>query len=227
MRVLVVEDDRSLIKAITNVFKDESYQVDQAETGDEGLLLAESGIYDLLVLDIMLPGLDGLSIIKQLRAKQITTPTLFLTARDSVEARVQGLDAGADDYLVKPFAVEELLARARALLRRNGKLGAEGELAYGPLTFPAHEYDASVNGTALKLSSKEYELLKYLVMNREQILTRAQIFDRVWGIDSEANDTIVDLYIHYLRKKLSPFGSDQMIRTIRGVGYMLREVKDV
>lgn len=223
MRVLVVEDDRALLKAITNVFQDESYQVDQAETGDEGLLLAETGIYDLLVLDIMLPGRDGLSIIKELRAKSITTPTLFLTAKDSVEARVQGLDAGADDYLVKPFAVEELLARVRALLRRNGKLGSEGEVAYGPITLPTNEYDAVVQDTALKLSGKEYELLKYLVLNREQILTRAQIFDRVWGIDSEANDSIVDLYIHYLRKKLAPFCADSLIRTIRGVGYMLKE----
>jgi two-component system, OmpR family, response regulator CiaR len=226
MRVLVVEDDRALLKAITNVLTDESYQVDQAEMGDEGLLLAETGIYDLLVLDIMLPVLDGLSIIKRVRAKGITTPTLFLTAKDSVEARVRGLDAGADDYLVKPFAVEELLARIRALLRRNGKLPAEGEIAYGPVTLPPHEYDAFVHGTPLKLTSKEYELFTYLVHNREQILTRAQLFDRVWGLDSEANDSAVDLYIHYLRKKLAPLGCEHLIRTIRGVGYMLKEDKE-
>lgn len=223
MRILVVEDDVPLLNAITTVLEDENYQVDQATTGDEGLLMAESAIYDILVLDIMLPNLDGVSIIKKLRAKSITTPTLFLTAKDSVESRVKGLDAGADDYLVKPFAAEELLARCRSLLRRAGKLGMEGQMVYGPVALLENEHDAFVNGNALKLTSKEYELLEYLLRNREQILTRGQIFDRVWGFESETSDGIVDLYIHYLRKKLSVYGYEHLIRTVRGVGYMLKE----
>jgi two-component system response regulator CiaR len=222
MRILAVEDDRSLLQAITDVLKEEGYQVDCADRGDEGYLLAEKGIHDLLVLDIMMPGLDGLSMVKKLRAKGNQTPVLFLTARDSVEARVQGLDAGADDYLVKPFAVEELLARTRALLRRNGKIGMEGELVYGPISLKPNEHDGYVENHPLKLTSKEYELLKYFLHNREQILTREQIFDRVWGIDSEANYGIVDLYVHYLRKKLADYGCDHYIRTIRNVGYILK-----
>lgn len=144
MRILAVEDERHLLQAISAVFTEEGYQVDCADRGDEGLLLAERGIYDLLVLDIMMPGLDGLSIVRKLRSKGNLTPVLFLTAKDSVEARVEGLDAGADDYLVKPFAVEELLARTRALLRRNGKFAKEGELSYGPICLKEYEHDGYV-----------------------------------------------------------------------------------
>jgi two-component system response regulator CiaR len=226
MRILAVEDERSLLQAISGVLTEEGYQVDCSERGDEGLMLAERGIYDLLVLDIMMPGLDGLSMVKRLRAKGNRTPVLFLTAKDSVEARVEGLDAGADDYLVKPFAVEELLARTRALLRRNGKIGREGELTYGPIVLKVHEHDGYVGPHPLKLTSKEYDLLKYFLHNREQILTRDQIFDRVWGIDSEANYGIVDLYVHYLRKKLAEHGCDHFIRTIRNVGYILKGKKE-
>lgn len=223
IRVLVVEDDRALRQTVINVLHDESYETEEAEAGDVGLLLAETGHHDLYVLDIMLPGLDGLALIRRLRAKGIKTPALFLTAKDSVEARVRGLDAGADDYLVKPFAVEELLARIRALLRRDGKLAQDSSLSYGPISFLPMEHDGCVDGTPLRLTITEYELLLYLVQNREQILSRAQIFDRVWGLDSEANDSIVDLYIHYLRKKLVPFGCEALIRTVRGIGYMLKE----
>jgi two-component system, OmpR family, response regulator CiaR len=225
MRILIVEDDISLLRAITMVLEDESYEIDQVTKGDEGLLMAQASVYDLLILDIMLPHLDGLSIIRQLRAQAISTPTLFLTAKDSVEARVKGLDAGADDYLVKPFAIEELLARVRSLLRRAGKIGSEGQIIYGPILISTHEHDAIIAGNSLKLTTKEYELLSYLVQNREQILTRDQIFDRIWGIESDTSDAIVDLYIHYLRKKLSHYHLDNFIRTVRGVGYMLKGEK--
>lgn len=170
MLVLAVEDEQVLLQTIAGVLSDEGYQVDTADRGDDGLLLAERGIYDLIVLDIMLPG-----------AKGISTPVLFLTAKDSVKSRVEGLDAGADDYLVKPFAVEELTARVRALLRRNGKTTTEGELAYGPISLKVHEYDGFIADEPMKLTSKEYELLKYFLQNREQILTRQQNFDRVWA----------------------------------------------
>ncbi|MED1782640.1 response regulator transcription factor [Brevibacillus fortis] len=221
MLILAVEDEKALLQTIAGVLTDEGYQVDTAERGDDGLLLAERGIYDLLVLDIMMPGMDGLSLVRTLRAKGIMTPVLFLTAKDSVESRVEGLDAGADDYLVKPFAAEELTARVRALLRRQGKHNTEGELAYGPLSLKINEYDGFVDDEPMKLTTKEYELLKYFLQNREQILTRQQIFDRVWGIDSEANYGVVDLYVHYLRKKLGAY--EGFIRTIRNVGYILKK----
>ncbi|KMZ43179.1 MULTISPECIES: response regulator transcription factor [Bacillales] len=221
MLILAVEDEKALLQTIAGVLADEGYQVDMADRGDDGLLLAERGIYDLLVLDIMMPGMDGLSLVRTLRTKGIMTPVLFLTAKDSVESRVEGLDAGADDYLVKPFAAEELTARVRALLRRKGKQNTEGELAYGPLSLKINEYDGFVDDEPMKLTTKEYELLKYFLQNREQILTRQQIFDRVWGIDSEANYGVVDLYVHYLRKKLGAY--EGFIRTIRNVGYILKK----
>jgi two-component system, OmpR family, response regulator CiaR len=223
MKILVVEDDRHLLEAIVSVLKEESYQVDQTDDGLQGYQMAETGCYDLLVLDVMLPGMDGFTMIRKLRSQSVTTPALFLTAKDNVESRVQGLDAGADDYLVKPFAVEELLARIRALLRRFGKGGMELSKSYGKITLPAQEYEAYIDGKPLHLTVKEYELLDYLVTNRERILTREQIFTRVWGFDSDTSDAIVELYIHYLRKKLAPFGCDKWIRTVRGVGYMLKE----
>ncbi|WJQ82003.1 response regulator transcription factor [Brevibacillus brevis] len=221
MLILAVEDEKALLQTIAGVLADEGYQVDMADRGDDGLLLAERGIYDLLVLDIMMPGMDGLSLVRTLRTKGIMTPVLFLTAKDSVESRVEGLDAGADDYLVKPFAAEELTARVRALLRRQGKQNTEGELTYGPLSLKINEYDGFVDDEPMKLTTKEYELLKYFLQNREQILTRQQIFDRVWGIDSEANYGVVDLYVHYLRKKLGAY--EGFIRTIRNVGYILKK----
>jgi two-component system, OmpR family, response regulator CiaR len=223
MKLLIVEDDLSLLGVVRKVLEEEGYEVDHAITGDEGLWMAESGVYDLLILDIMLPNLDGLSIIKRLRSHAVDLPTLFLTAKDSVEDRVHGLNAGGDDYLVKPFAVEELLARCNSLLRRAGKVGVEGNLEYGTITVSTVEHDAFVQDKSLKLTSKEFELFHYLVQNREQILTRDQLFERVWGIDSDGSDAIVDLYIHYLRKKLAPFGLSPLIRTVRGVGYMLKE----
>jgi two-component system, OmpR family, response regulator CiaR len=223
MLILVVEDDLPLLKVIRTVLEDESFEVDAATTGNEGLMMAELGIHDLFIFDIMLPQMSGLTILKKLKAKSINTPTLFLTAKDSVESKVQGLNAGADDYLVKPFAVEELLARIRSLLRRVGKLEAEGQLRYGTITLSIHERDAYIGDSSLNLTTKEYELLQYLIQNREQILTREQIFNRVWGVDSDTGDSVVDLYIHYVRKKLSLHDCEQIIRTIRGAGYMLKE----
>jgi two-component system response regulator CiaR len=223
MRVLIVEDDASLLNAIADVFEEEGYQTDRADTGYDGLLYAEQDIYDLLILDIMLPGKSGLEIIKALRKKGIAVPILLLTARDAVEDRVKGLDAGADDYLTKPFAFQELLARARALLRRRSGAGADGEITCGPLSIRAKEHDAFVDGTPLKLTAKEFKLLEFLLLNRGQILTKEQIFDRVWGFDVDTNIGVVDVYLHYVRKKLALHKCDHLIHTIRGVGYMLKE----
>ncbi|WP_159883721.1 response regulator transcription factor [Paenibacillus puerhi] len=221
MRVLVVEDDERLLDAIASVLEDEHYRVDRADNGHEGFLLASQDCYDLLVLDIMLPAMDGISLIQSLRKRGIHTPCLFLTAKDSVESRVRGLDAGADDYLVKPFAIDELLARLRALHRRKGT-ETEAVLGYGGLTLAEQDCEAIYRGSRIKLTTKEYELLAFLIRHKEQIVKRDQVFARVWGMDSEANETAVDLYVHYLRKKLHSCGCDHYIRTIRSVGYMLK-----
>jgi two-component system response regulator CiaR len=223
MRVLVVEDDRDLRRAVVTMLAEEMYAVDEAEAGDVGLFLAESGSYDLVVLDVMLPLMDGFAVTRELRRRGVSTPILLLTAKDAVEDRVRGLDAGADDYLTKPFAMEELLARARALLRRQGRVTPDGEMRYGRLSLRAQAFDGFVDDQPLKLTQKEYKLLEYLLRNREQIVTREQIFDRVWGFDVEANLSVVDVYLHYVRKKLAAHGCDRLIRTIRGVGYMLKE----
>lgn len=223
MRVLVVEDDLPLRRIITTILEEEQYEVDQAEDGEEGYLMATSYEYDLVTLDIMLPKMDGFTLIKKLKREGCQIPTLFLTAKDRVEDRVKGLDFGADDYIVKPFATEEFLARIRSLLRRSGKIGIEGKISYGPILLDTNQHEGFIKEESLKLTIKEYELLYYLIQNKEHILTRDQIFERVWGIESETTDAIVDLYIHYLRKKLAPFGYEKLIRTIRGVGYMVRE----
>lgn len=223
MRVLVVEDDLPLRRIISTILEEEQYEVDQAENGEEGYFLASSGEYDLITLDIMLPKMDGFSLMKKLRREGCQTPTLFLSAKDQLEDRVKGLDLGADDYIVKPFATEEFLARIRSLLRRSGKIGLEGKISYGPLLVDTNLHEGYLHDDALKLTIKEYELLYYLIQNKEQIVTSDQIFERIWGIESETSDGIVGVYIHYLRKKLAPFDCEHLIRNVRGVGYMLKE----
>jgi len=222
MKILVVEDDNMLRAAITSVLIGEGYSVKETGFGDEGLFLAEQGIYDVLVLDIMLPAMSGLEIVKVLRQKDVLVPVLFLTAKDSVKDRVIGLNIGADDYLVKPFAVAELLARVKALLRRKGG-GTEDLLIYKKLSLNQKLQEASYESMNIGLTAKEFELLEYLTLNRERILTREQIFDRLWGYESESSYGIVDVYVHHIRKKMLTTGCDHFIRTVRGVGYMLKE----
>ncbi|MEG6584752.1 response regulator transcription factor [Dendrosporobacter sp. 1207_IL3150] len=223
MRILVVEDDNVLREAVVSLLKEEHYIVDEAASGDEGLYAAEQGIHDLIILDIMLPEINGLEIVKKLRANNCTIPILLLTARDSVDDRVVGLESGADDYLVKPFAIRELLARIKALMRRKGNIVLEGALSYGGITLNSKVRDGLVGGQPLGLGGKEYDMLEFFILNKEQILTRDQIFDRIWGYDSDAAISIVDLYIHYLRKKLVPVGCDTLVQTVRGAGFILRE----
>jgi two-component system response regulator CiaR len=224
MHVLVVEDDAPLMKAIVTVFEDEGYQAEGAVDGSEGLFMAEQGIYDLIVLDMMLPEVTGMDVIKRLRGQNVKTPILILTAQDSVQDRVRGLDSGADEYMVKPFASQELLARVRALMRRqSGASANDGHLSYLDLHIRAEMKDADINGCALQLTVKEYELLEFFVRHSRQILTREQIFDRIWGFDSDASLGVVDLYVHYLRKKLAAHACDHWLQTIRGAGYMLKE----
>ena len=223
MRILVIEDDNVLREATVAILKGEEYIVEQAATGDEGLYLAEQEIHDLIVLDIMLPGISGLEIVKTLRDKGCTVSILLLTAKDSVDDRVLGLESGADDYLVKPFAMRELLARIKALIRRTGNLVIEDQLQYGSLSLNSRMKDGFTDAGPLGLTNKEYEILEFLILNKEQIVTRDQIFDRIWGLDCDTSLSVVDIYIHHLRKKLITYGLDTLIQTVRGVGFMLKE----
>ncbi|WP_378954597.1 response regulator transcription factor [Pelosinus sp. sgz500959] len=223
MKILVVEDDQMLREAVVAVLREGDYLIEDTGTGDEGLYLAEQGIHDLLILDIMLPEVNGLDIVRRVRAQGNFVPILLLTAKDSIEDKVIGFNSGADDYLVKPFAVAELLVRVKALLRRTGIGGKEGEHCYGDVSVHPKLKDGFVGDHPLQLTSKEYELLEYLILNQERILSREQVFDRIWGLESETGIGIVDLYIHYLRKKMSPYGRDHFIQTVRGAGFMLKD----
>ena len=223
VKILVVEDDQMLREAIVAVLREDEYLIEDTGMGDEGLYLAQQGIHDLLILDIMLPEVNGLDIVKHVRAQGNFVPILLLTAKDSIEDKVIGFNRGADDYLVKPFAVPELLVRVKALLRRTGIGGKEGEYCYGDISVHPKLKDGFVGGCPLQLTSKEYELLEYLILNQERILSREQVFDRIWGLESETGIGIVDLYIHYLRKKMSPYGREHVVQTVRGAGFMLKD----
>ncbi|WP_028988070.1 response regulator transcription factor [Thermicanus aegyptius] len=227
MRVLVVEDDASLLKVIRDIFEGEAFQTDTAESGDEGYYLAEQAIHDLILLDVMLPEMNGVEIVKKLRAQSVWTPIILLTAKDAVTDRVAGLDAGADDYVTKPFAVSELLARVRAVLRRRGAIGQEGDLTCGPIRLVRATREAFSGETPLHLTKTEFELLEFFMCHKDQILTREQIFYRVWGGDSSSALTAIDVYVHHLRKKLVAHGAGDFLRTVRGVGYLFRGEADV
>ncbi|PFW96900.1 DNA-binding response regulator [Bacillus pseudomycoides] len=222
MRLLVVEDNAPLLESITQILCDE-FEVDTAMNGEDGLFLALQNIYDVILLDVMLPVIDGFEVIQRIRNDKIETPVLFLTAKDSLEDRVKGLDFGGDDYLIKPFQAPELKARIRALLRRSSNLTTKQTINYRGIELFGKDKDIQVGGEAIKLTLKQYELLEYLIQNSGKILMREQIFDRVWGFDSDTTVAIVEVYVHHLRKKLEPFGYQKDIQTVRGIGYMLKE----
>ncbi len=222
MHILVVEDERKLAALLRRVLSEERHNVDLAYEGHEGLDLALSGTYDALILDLMLPGLDGIEICRQVRAQRITTPILMLTARGAVEDRVRGLKTGADDYLVKPFAMEELLARIDALLRRRDRAFEENaQLRVGELTLDLVRHEVRRDDKVIELTSKEFALLEFLMRHPRQVLTRTQIIDHVWRYDLDALSNIVDIYIHYLREKVDQGFSRPLIKTVRGVGYKI------
>ncbi len=222
MRILVVEDERRLALLLRRVLLEERHTVDVAGDGVQGLDLASRDTYDLVILDLMLPGRDGLEVCRELRAAGVKAPVLMLTARAAVEDRVAGLNAGADDYLVKPFAMEELLARVNALSRRRGRdLDASLELRVGDLTLDLVRHQARRGARAIELTAKEFALLEYLMRHPGQALTRTQITDHVWCYDLEALSNVVDIYIHYLRDKVDRGFPHPLIRTVRGVGYKI------
>jgi DNA-binding response OmpR family regulator len=222
MHILVVEDEQRLAFLLRRVLLEERHTVDLAYDGQTGLDLALSDTYDVVILDVMLPGLDGLEVCRQMRAERIMTPVLMLTARGAVEDRVVGLNVGADDYLVKPFAMEELLARINALLRRRDRRFDEiPQLSAGDLTLDLVRHEARRAGRVIELTAKEFALLEYLMRHPGQVLTRTQIIDAVWRYDLEALSNVVDIYIHYLREKIDHGFSHALIKTVRGVGYKI------
>lgn len=227
MRILLVEDEERLSEALSYILKKNRYAVDTALDGITGQDLAETGIYDVIILDRMLPGREGVTILRNLRTQGIKTPVLMLTAKDTIADRVEGLDAGADDYLIKPFSTDELLARIRALGRRQSEV-IQGEcLQAASLILYPMRGEAECGGMVIKLTTKETQLLELFLRNKSQVITREQILDRVWGIDCEVDMNNVEIYIYYLRKKLEPLPAGIRIETIRGIGYCLKEVADV
>lgn len=222
MHILVVEDEQRLAFLLRRVLLEERHTVDLAYDGQSGLDLALSDTYDVVILDVMLPGIDGLEVCRQMRAERIMSPVLMLTARGSIEDRVTGLNVGADDYLTKPFAMEELLARINALLRRRDQRFDENpRLNVGDLSLDLVRHEVSRNGRIIELTAKEFALLEYLMRHPGRALTRTQIVDAVWRYDMEALSNVVDIYIHYLRDKIDQGFPHPLIKTVRGVGYKI------
>lgn len=221
MRILLVEDEPGIANFIRQGLSEAGYAVDVARDGCEGLDYALAVVYDLLVLDIMLPKLDGLALLRELRRQGDQSLTIMLTARDGVGDRVEGLDTGADDYLVKPFAFSELLARVRALLRRP-PLQMGTVLQVGDLVMDTVKREVKRNGSLVELSPREYAVLEYLMRHPDQVLTRTQIGEHVWNLDFYNESNVVDVYIGYLRRKLARHGDPPLIHTVRGVGYRIR-----
>jgi DNA-binding response OmpR family regulator len=220
MRVLVVEDEPGIALFVRQGLSEAGYAVDVAGDGEEGLDYALAAEYDAIVLDILLPQMDGLDLLRELRDRGLMTPVLLLTARDTVEDRVQGLDAGADDYLVKPFAFSELLARIRALLRRP-PLQAEAVLRVGDLEMDVARHEVRRAQRVIELSPREFALLEYLMRHPTQVLSRTQIIEHVWNFDFSYESNVVDVYVGYLRHKLNRGSDTPLIHTVRGVGYRL------
>jgi len=221
MRILVVEDEKKIAGFIKRGLKEEGYAVDVAADGDEGYELASVNDYDLIILDIMLPKCDGVTLCKKLRSDRVETPVIMLTAKTSVQDKVTGLDAGANDYLTKPFAFEELLARMRVLLRRTVQPATRLQVADLALDLLSHKVTRADRD--IILSSREFALLEYLMRNAGAVVTRTMISEHVWDIDFDTNTNVIDVYINYLRNKIDADFDKKLIQTIRGRGYMLKE----
>lgn len=221
-RILVVEDEANLARFIELELTHESYAVTVMYDGESGLQEALSTEYDCILLDIMLPKLNGLEVCRKLRSEK-ATPVIMITAKGETYDKVIGLDYGADDYIVKPFDIEELLARLRALLRRNkNEDGGEHLLVVGNLQIDKEAFTVFCDHQLIELTKTEFELLKLLAMNKRHVMTREKVLTAIWGYDNEVETNVVDVYIRYLRNKLKPFGQDQLIETVRGVGYVIR-----
>lgn len=221
MRLLLVEDEKRMAQALCELLRLEKYDVDHYADGEEGLYAAESGLYDVIILDVMLPGENGFEIAKEVRESGIKTPILMLTAKSDVDDKVEGLDRGADDYLTKPFMTKELLARLRALVRRTSN-SSDGTLSFGDITLNTNSSSLICSDNSVRLSEKEFHILEYLILNQGQILTREQIATKIWGYESNAEYNNVEVYMSFVRKKLSFIKAKTEIKAVRGIGYELR-----
>ncbi|KXT76832.1 response regulator transcription factor [Streptococcus sp. DD12] len=220
IKILLVEDDVSLSDSVYKFLEDFA-TVTQVYDGDEGLFEAESGVYDLILLDVMLPGRDGFAVLRDLREKGVTTPVLIMTAKESLDDKGHGFELGADDYLTKPFYLEELKMRIQALLKRSGKI-SETTLNYGDVSIDTSTNSCHVNGKTVELLGKEFDLVVYFLQNQNVILPKTQIFDRIWGFDSDTTISVVEVYVSKVRKKLKGTDFVTNLQTLRSVGYILK-----
>lgn len=220
MRLLLAEDDRDLNKTLVAIFSRNNYTVDSVSDGEDALAYLSSGVYDVAVLDVMMPRLDGFSVLKELRAKKISVPVLMLTARSALDDRIRGLDGGADDYLTKPFAVDELLARVRAITRRQ-TAERDNVLNFKDLSLDRSSYTLFCKDKSFKLANKEYQMLELLMRAPSKVVSTETFMDKIWGFDSDAELPVVWVYVSYLRKKLSLLGSEVKIKANRNLGYSL------
>ena len=223
MRLLLVEDEKQLAEALTELLMKNKHTVDAVYDGEAGLDYALTGIYDVIILDIMLPRLNGLELLQQLRSRGISTPTILLTAKGELQDKVTGLDAGADDYLVKPLAALELLARIRALSRRKGEMIVDDTLSFADFYLNLSSYELEGKHGNVRLTLKEFEILRYFMYRPHRAVTKDELIEKVWGFDSEADYNNIEVYISFLRKKLAHIGSRAVIITLRGIGYKLEE----
>ncbi len=220
MQVLIVEDDIRLAQALGQILEENHYQVDLVHDGDQGLAYAESGSYDVIILDVMLPRKSGLEVVAELRRANVATPVLMLTARTTVQDKITGLDSGADDYMTKPFSPAELLAHLRALTRRQGQVVFE-KIDFGDISLNLESHDLSCESKSINLSYKEFSIANILISSKGQIVSKDMLISKVWGVESSAVDNNVEAYISFLRKKLKFLGSNTQIETVRKVGYRL------
>ena len=223
MRILIVEDEVYLAEALSQVLMQHNYTVDTFNDGEDGYDNALTGIYDAIILDVMLPGMNGFEIVKNLRSEKINTPVMLLTAKGDVKDRIHGLDCGADDYLPKPFDTGELLARLRALTRRgNEVILSNNEIKFGDITLDTNSMQLYGETRETSLTKKEFELLEYLLINKSMVISKEQIIEKLWGFESEAESNYVEVYISFLRKKLAFVSDSVTIATVRGIGYRMR-----
>ncbi len=219
MKVLIVEDNKILLESVVEELS-KHFETEKCEDGEEALYLVNQNIYDLVILDLMLPNINGIDILKKMRVNNIDTPVLILTAKEALDDKVEAFTIGANDYLTKPFYMEELVARVYAILRTNGKIKERNGLEFKSLYLDTLEKRVYIEKEEIKLQNKQFSLLEYFVLNKGSILLKEQIYDRIWGIDSDATIEIVEVYVSNLRKKLSKYGYDKYIKTKRKVGYI-------
>lgn len=222
MKALVIEDDKILSDTIKQCIE-KQYNVEQAFDGYEGYIFAKENIYDIIILDLMMPEMNGYEVLTKLRKEQILTPVLILTAKDSLNDKVKGLQIGADDYLVKPFEREELLARLEAIIRRNNGFFIDNTLEFKELKMNLKNRTVTIKNKEVYLQGKQFDLLEYLINSQNTIITKEQIFDKIWGFDSDTSTNVVEVYASALRKELKKYGYDKYIKTLRRVGYILSE----